>query len=818
MPVAMDRSVLLRARLPLALLATPALLWIYSGGGAGWWLGLVALVPWLLALEGTRGWRGALLAGWAVSVAFTAFVLGWFGAAIGSYTGLGPMAGFTALVLAAPLLQPQWIAFALVHHFAGRRHGDAVRALAAAAAWVACEALWPKLLGDTLGHGLLPATWLRQAADLGGAALLTFLLLLVNQGIALAIGRRRQGARAFIGALAPVAVLLAFWSGYGAWRLATLPGLPEDAPVLRVALVQANLGDYAALRTEHGTYGAVRHVLDTHYALSWSARREHGADVLLWPETVYPTTFGSPRSEDGAALDAEIQSFVNAIGLPLVFGTYDLDEAGEYNAAVFLEPGRGRLATYRKTHPFPLTEYVPAWLDGPVLRRWLPWAGSWQRGDGARVLPLRTGDGRQVEVAPLICLDDVRPALAIDGARLGAQALVGLSNDAWFSRGGRGARLHLAVAAFRSIETRLPQLRVTTTGLSAFVDTSGEVLAVTPANDQAVLTVPLPVLAPPPTLAVLWGDWVGRVAALALALWALARGLQAWSRRQPLRRTDDRVLLLAPAARVALGALQALAGLGLAWLALDMALRVGWQVATLGQLQVFTLAVLLPASLAWALRAWFGARWQVQGESLLLTGRREQVSIPLASIVGLRPWRLPWPGSGVALRLASGQDWRQQLQLADPVALLAALAAAGSPARLDGPRSGADARRDQIRASGPAPWLDRPWLKFGLFPLLPAAIAFRLHQVITFGGAFGEAQVHGWGAWWLGLGIWWLSWMLGLALVAAALRVLVEAATALALRLAPGRAAGLRSRTFTLARALYFLGIPAWLGWRLLVG
>lgn len=816
--MAMDRSFLLRARLPLALLLSAVALFVFSLGGAAWWIGLVVLVPWLLALDGERGLRGALVAGWAMSVAFTAAVLGWFGAAVGDYTGLGPMAGFTALVLLAPLLQPQWIAYALVREVAGRRHGPAVRALAAAAAWVACEALWPKLLGDTLGHGLLGATWLRQAADLGGAPLLSLLLLLVNEGIALAIARRRRGLRSAAGTLAPVAVLLAFWSGYGAWRLATLPGLPEDAPVLRVALVQANLGDYASLREERGTYGAVRHVLDTHYALSWSARREHGADVILWPETVYPTTFGSPRSEDGAALDAEIQAFVDAIGLPLVFGTYDIDAAGEYNAAVFLEPRTGRLGTYRKTHPFPLTEHVPAWLDGPTLRRALPWAGGWQPGDGARVLPLRTADGRQVEVVPLICLDDVRPGLAIDGARLGAQAIIGLSNDAWFSRDGRGAKLHLAVAAFRSIETRLPQLRVTTTGLSAIVDPSGEVLAATPANDQAVLTAPLPVLSPPPTLAVRWGDWVGRVAALALAAWILARALQAGTRRPAPRRGDDRVLLLTPPMRVAIGALQAVAGLGLAWLALDMALRVGWQVATLRQLQGFALAVLLPVALAWALRAWFAARWQVRGEALVLASRREQVEIPLASIVGLRPWRLPWPGSGVALQLASGQAWRQRLQLADPVAFLAALAAGGSPARLEGPKAGADARRDQIRASGGARWLDRPWLKFGLFPLLPAAIAFRLHQVITFGSTFGEAQVHGWGAWWLGLGIWWLSWMLGLALVAAALRLLAEATTLAALRLAPARAAALRSRVFTLARALYFLGIPAWLVWRLLVG
>jgi hypothetical protein len=64
---------------------------------------------------------------------------------------------------------------------------------------------------------------------------------------------------------------------------------------------------------------------------------------------------------------------------------------------------------------------VPAWLDGPVLRRLLPWAGRWQPGSGARVLPLRLRDGREVPVQPLICRDSVDPSLAIAAARLGAQ-------------------------------------------------------------------------------------------------------------------------------------------------------------------------------------------------------------------------------------------------------------------------------------------------------------------------------------------------------------------------------------------------------------
>ena len=73
-----------------------------------------------------------------------------------------------------------------------------------------------------------------------------------------------------------------------------------------------------------------------------------------------------------------------AAGVPLVFGTYDVDANGEYNAAAFVEPKTGKLGFYRKTDLFLFTEHVPAWLDGPTFRRLLPWAGTWKRGDGAQ--------------------------------------------------------------------------------------------------------------------------------------------------------------------------------------------------------------------------------------------------------------------------------------------------------------------------------------------------------------------------------------------------------------------------------------------------
>jgi apolipoprotein N-acyltransferase len=133
------------------ILASALLCYVYARGGAGWLLGFVALVPWLRTLDAQRSVARTLLGAWAMSVAYTAAVFAWFGSAIASYTQASPAVGLTLLLVAAPLFQPQFFAFALVRHIVGRRHGLGLRALAGAAAWMATEWLVPRLLGDTFG-------------------------------------------------------------------------------------------------------------------------------------------------------------------------------------------------------------------------------------------------------------------------------------------------------------------------------------------------------------------------------------------------------------------------------------------------------------------------------------------------------------------------------------------------------------------------------------------------------------------------------------------------------------------------------------------
>jgi apolipoprotein N-acyltransferase len=295
--------------------------------------------------------------------------------------------------------------------------------------------------------------------------------------------------------------------------------------------VQANLDHNDRMAEEIGRFAVVRTILDTYVADSAPALAHADLGLLVWPETVYPTTFGKPKSEAGAAFDQEIVDFVARARVPLMFGAYDTDGKAEYNAAFFLAPDAGGarpFAIYRKTRLFPLTERVPAFLDSPRLRRMLPWLGTWSAGGGARVIPVTTPGGASIHVAPLICYDVLDPAIARAAAREGADVIVTLSNDSWFAFGPAPA-LHLQGAAFRSIETRRPQIRATNTGISAVIDATGARIDGAGIDARATVVASIVPERHVTPLVVRFGEWLCPLA------WLVVGAIVVWSRPRPER-------------------------------------------------------------------------------------------------------------------------------------------------------------------------------------------------------------------------------------------------------------------------------------------
>ncbi len=525
----------------LGAVATSLLVRLFGRIEVAWvWVGWVALVPWLAVLERARTARQALAAGWVLSVVFTGVVLGWFAEALGAYAQSSAMWMFwLVLLLFGPLMQPQFITAALARHLARKvaPEGAFLRVgLVSALVYVGTEWAWPKMLADTLGQGLYSSVWLRQGADIAGAHGLTAVLILANECVLAAVkafaarGWKWPGGRALRAPAAVLVTLIAVLTGYGAFRYRQVSERVGTGQGLTVGVVQANITNYGRLAADMGTYDALRMILDTHYKLSDELMKDTKPDLLVWPETVYPTTFGSPKSEEGAEFDQDLSQFVGQRQMPLIFGAYDLEHDREFNAAMFLGPvgnpeeKRLELGVYRKTMLFPLTEWVPDFMDTPRVRGLLPWMGTWKRGPGPRSMDFPLRGGRVLKVAPLICYEAIFPGYVAEAVGKGAELIVTLSNDSWFGTSA-GPKLHLTLAAFRSIETRLPQVRATNSGISAYISPTGEIVREVQTGQRAGVLMTIPPTEHIGTLMVAWGDWFGPTALVSGVVLLLAQVL-----------------------------------------------------------------------------------------------------------------------------------------------------------------------------------------------------------------------------------------------------------------------------------------------------
>lgn len=534
----------------LGIAATTLMVWLFGRMEAAWsWIGWVALVPWLAVLDRARTARQALVVGWLQSLFYTVAITGWFAGALRDYAqSSAGWAYWLVLLLFAPILQPQFLTAAVARHLAARwaPAGAFLRVgLTGALVYAGTEWVWPKLFVDTMGHGFHGSAWWRQGADVAGAHGLTVVLILVNECVLAAVkafsvrGWKWPGLGPLRTAVAVAAGLVAALTVYGALRYEQVTARMGKGEGLKVGVVQASITNYGRLAQEMGTFDALQMILNTHYELSDGLMKDTRPDLIVWPETVYPTTFGSPKSEDGAAFDQQLSAFVGERQMPLIFGAYDLEGEREFNAAMFLGPAgeaedrRLELAVYRKTKLFPLTEYVPEAMDTPWVRGLLPWLGTWKRGPGPQTLPFALRGGRVLKVAPLICYEDVYPGYVAEAVRQGAELIVTISNDSWFGATA-GPRLHVSLAAFRSIEMRLPQVRATNSGISAFISPTGEILNEVQTGQKAGVLMAVPQTEPVGTLMVAWGDWFGPTALILGVVLLLAQALQV-RRKQPAK-------------------------------------------------------------------------------------------------------------------------------------------------------------------------------------------------------------------------------------------------------------------------------------------
>jgi apolipoprotein N-acyltransferase len=512
------RSFQPREALLFSLAATLLTVLLYVGSFEPWnqsYLQWVAFVPLFFAIDfvelkskNTHPKKNVFLYGFLAAFFICAGGFYWVAYATAEYGGLPVPVAILLLAVFCLVGQMHIPIYLLVRNFvrpkkffqAGITSAKFKSAKPRVWAWLALsgfvyagiESLYPKLFLDTAGNAFFKAPWLRQGADIGGAFFLTMLIVLVNELITAglvawvrektavnAAPRAQPKSSRYFGAA--VALVLALAS-YGYARYTQYSSIEKtrhasaDSEKYRLALVQANIGDFLKIQSESGVGGAVDQVI----AGYMEGTREAAAhipkpDAIVWPETAYPSLFGKPYAPSDYSSERTMREFAQSFKGDLIFGGYDSVNRLDYNSIFFFDGRTGDLQIYHKSILLMFGETLPFADYFPSIKTWFPTMGFFGRGPGAQVFSMKNSAGHDFSFAPAICYEGLFPSHSAAGALLGADALLNVTNDSWF--GPRGEPfLHLQITTYRSIETRLPMVRATNTGISLEVDTTGELI------------------------------------------------------------------------------------------------------------------------------------------------------------------------------------------------------------------------------------------------------------------------------------------------------------------------------------------------------
>jgi len=543
----------------LAFFAAVLLILSFPNGNQPW-CAWVALVPWLLLLDGVDG-RRAFWWSYAIGVVFFLGSIYW----LVHVTVLGLI--ILSLYLGLFFAVFGWsVRRLLLDRACGMRNAEcgvkshsaprtphpafsAVSSLfAIPSAWIIIEWVRSHLLTgfgwNLLAYSQTPILPIIQLADVTGAWGVSWLLVAVNVALARLVRTRGRARNMAIGVLALVAVA---WA-YGLARLAR----PASSQSIAAAVVQGSIPQEEKWDEVHAPQ-----IVHTYQRLTRQAAATH-PQIIIWPETSVPGYLGldEPLTTQVRQLAEEVQTPL-LVGAPM--GGFGSGVFEMTNSAALMVPGYGIQTRYDKLHLVPFGEFIPLESMFPWMRDVLPPIGAFVAGRNHTlfVIPVAEGSRLKAEGARpdrrprddqgsrrnaqwaesqdgasrissastlepsasslqpsfgvLICFEDVFPEMARRHVLAGAKWLVTITNDAWFGPTA-AAYQHAQASTFRAVELRVPMVRAANTGWSGCIDDAGRwVDRVHDAQGrdlfvQGVVRCELPIRASG-SLYARWGDW-----------------------------------------------------------------------------------------------------------------------------------------------------------------------------------------------------------------------------------------------------------------------------------------------------------------------
>ena len=430
------------------LLAISFLLILVSYPGAGFpLLVCIAVAPALIATAGLKPLQSALVLGlWAW--AWWLAVLWW---AIPSLINFTDASGFISILLITCVcfflaLPYALSAFAIAYFKLWNSPLGVIQISLCFAVFISlCSSILPAAPVSALFEYPILLQW----ADIGGLPLLVFFYFVFNAAIAsVFINKERR----YTVALPMLFFLPLVVLGYGHYKLSEEGGMPTTRITIGYIQPLASSEDKISSLIAH-----------TRKLKQMSPQVE----LIIWPEVPVDFSWHDTQYERYRIrkLAQELDTFL--IILPgYHYANGENAEGGHFNSANFISNKGEGLAEYHKQKLVPFFEYVPL---KAYLSSYFPNARDYIAGKQASSFQFKDRT-----LAPLICYEALFTDLVRPYIDEGADIIINPGNDGWF--GEAGALSHLSLALLRSIEYRIPLIRVNNSGVSTVINNKGEVL------------------------------------------------------------------------------------------------------------------------------------------------------------------------------------------------------------------------------------------------------------------------------------------------------------------------------------------------------
>ena len=247
------------------------------------------------------------------------------------------------------------------------------------------------------------------------------------------------------------------------------------------------------------------------------------ANLIIIPETAFPW----PQDHLPSGLFNYLQDFANVSSSKLLLGLIGelvTDKGLQYtNRATGLSPN-APVYQYDKAHLVPFGEFIPPGFDWFVSAFHVPMS-DFAKGSLEQA-PFNIAQKEQPDVyaAITICYEDVfggELAARINHSKEPVNLLINMTNLAWFGKSQAPAQ-QLRLSQLRSLETGLPALRATNTGITAVLGSDGKVLASLPEFTQSTLSAKVQGYSGK-TPYVIWGNFPILSISCLLLIWGIIR-------------------------------------------------------------------------------------------------------------------------------------------------------------------------------------------------------------------------------------------------------------------------------------------------------